>query len=110
MQRFGIGLLSELGKKKKFDSSKSSNIFKKFNYNLNEGNAKSKLMNSLMKYQVQLARYFNCFGTLKRSNSNSIMSSTKKIEKDGTEGTDEGQKMFKLNIKFIFLLCLILIF
>jgi hypothetical protein len=84
--------LGELGKQKKCDSSKSSNIFKKFNYNLNEGNAKTKLMNSLMKYQVQLATYLNCFGTVKRSNSNSIMSSTKKVEIDCTEGTDEGQE------------------
>ena len=79
--------LGEIGKEKKANSSKSSNCFKKLNINELEKEEQLKLMNILMKYQVSLSAYNNCF-SMKRSNSNSLMPDLKKVSDDIDKNDD----------------------
>ncbi len=79
--------LGEIGKEKKPNSSKSSNCFKKQNINELEKEDQLKVMNILMKYQVSLSTYNNCF-SMKRSNSNSLMPDLKKVSDDIDKNDD----------------------
>jgi len=80
-QKLELSGIGEYVAQKKDNSKKSSHSFIKKNYNTLTEEEKNTLINSIMKYQIQLPAYLACFD-LKRSNSNSLMSNNKKNEEE----------------------------
>jgi hypothetical protein len=70
--------------KRRDDSTRDSNSFKKFNFNVLGKGEQNKLTKSLMKYQISLAAYVNTF-QVKRSYSNSLISEKKRFDVDSEQ-------------------------
>ena len=83
-QELELSGIGEMSCKKKENSTKSSNCFTKYNYNILNIEEQTKLCNALMKYQIKLASYMTCFD-LKRSNSNSLLSVNKKNDNENDD-------------------------